>query len=457
MNGRKMLTLVVLGGLLIMLPWHQPAFAETGKQVPTAKEQAVLNLPHAEEAKAVQFIATNIIDGVKEKMVQSSITATDPDYSAVLVRNKGHLDLENISIDKSGDNTSGEYSDYAGLNAALLTTDAEASLDKCMVTTSGVGASGIFATGVLSHIRVHATGITTAKEASKGLAATAGATISANKLQITTMGKDSPAVFAYGDDATVLLSDAQIQTQGENSPIVNSVGTVSLVNTKGTALHSEMAILEGTNNLTLETTQLTGGKKWGVLLYASLFGTDDAGTAVFSARNSTLNSVVDGPLFYVTNTRAALTLENATLNYQGDVLVNVAAGPWGAPGNNGAIFDLTVTRQKLNGNIVVDKLSEASVNLNQGAIWNGTVNSENTAKDANVNMNALAAWSLSGDAYLDVFTDDDLTLANVESNGYNIYYQPKNKANKWLHGKAYRLSGGGRIGPLKVIPANSKH
>jgi hypothetical protein len=101
MNGRKMLTLVVLGGLLTMLPWHQPAFAEATKQVPTAKEQEVLDLPHAEEAKAVQFIATNIIDGVKEKMVQSSITATDPDYSAVLVRNKGHLDLESITINKS--------------------------------------------------------------------------------------------------------------------------------------------------------------------------------------------------------------------------------------------------------------------------------------------------------------------------------------------------------------------
>jgi hypothetical protein len=108
---------------------------------------------------------------------------------------------------------------------------------------------------------------------------------------------------------------------------------------------------------------------------------------------------------------------------------------------------LTLTKQQLNGNIVADKLSKVSINLAQGSTWNGTVNTDASAREANVNMHALANWSLSGDAHLNIFTDDDLKLENVASNGYRIYYNAKNKANKWLEGKRYKLSDGGQLVP----------
>jgi hypothetical protein len=279
------------------------------------------------------------------------------------------------------------------------------------------------------------------------LAAVNGATISANKMTLSTAGKESPALFAFGEDASLLVSDSKITTTGEDSPCVYSLGTVSLVTSTGTAAQSELAVVEGSNNLTLDAVKLTGGKKYGILLYATLWEDADPGTAVLAVRNSTLTSTAPEGMFYVTNTRAAVSLENSTLNYNGDVVARVAAGPWGTPGKNGARFDLTLTRQTLNGNILADKLSQVALNLGQGGTWNGTVNADGEAMEANVNMDKLASWSLGGDAHLNVFTDDDLTLENVTGNGYNIYYNKKNKANKWLEGKRYKLSGGGQLAP----------
>lgn len=435
---------LVLGSTLWLGP--QAVQAAAAKEVPVDRKAVAASLPRADKHTPVQFTATQIIDGVPLTMVGTSVESTDPDHSAFLIQHGATVTLQKMTVTKRGDNTSGEYTD-SGLNAAVLTADATASLDNCSVSTDGSGASGIFATGTAAKVRAHNTTVTTEKDSSRALMAVTGATISANRMTLATAGKESPALVAYGEDASLLVSESQITTTGEDSPCVYSLGTVSLVTSTGTAAQSELAVVEGSNNLTLDAVKLTGGKKYGILLYATLWEDADPGTAVLAVRNSTLTSTAPEGMFYVTNTRAAVSLENSTLNYNGDVVARVAAGPWGTPGKNGARFDLTLTRQTLNGNILADKLSQVALNLGQGGTWNGTVNADGEAMEANVNMDKLASWSLGGDAHLNVFTDDDLTLENVTGNGYNIYYNKKNKANKWLEGKRYKLSGGGMLAP----------
>ena len=444
-SAASLMLALLLGSAGLLIPRVTLAAAVT-KAVQSERAAVAASLPPAEKHAPVQFTAVQVIDGVPLTLQGTPVTATTPDQSAFLIQNGANVVLQKLEITKSGDNASGEYTD-GGLNAAVLTTDASASLDSCTVTSAGSGASGIFASGNNGKVRAHNTSVTTSGDASRALAAVNGATISANKMLLTTSGKESPALFAFGNDASLLVSDSKIMTTGTDSPCAYSLGTVSLVTSTGTAVNSELAVVEGSNDLTLDAVNLTGGKKYGLLLYASLWEGADPGTAVLAVRKSTLTSTAPAGMFYVTNTKAAVTLENSVLKFTGDVVAQVGAGPWGTPGKNGAIFDLTLTRQQLNGNIVADKLSKVSVNLAQGSTWNGTVNTDASAQEANVNMHALANWSLGGDAHLNVFTDDDLKLENVASNGYHIYYNARNKANKWLEGKRYKLSGGGQLAP----------
>lgn len=425
----------------------QGKLSGTRDKVAQDRAAAVSNLPKAEQQKPLQFTAEQIVDAERVRIQGGAFSVAEPDKSVFLVRNGADADLQKLNLNKSGDNTSGEYSDYGGLNAAFLTTDATASLDGCTIETNGTGASGVFATGMKGKVRAYNTVVTTGADASRGLVATAGASISAGKLQINTAGKDSAALFAYGDDATLLISASQLATTGTDSPLVYSMGTISLVTSSGTAAESEIAFLEGNNDLTLDAVNLTGGKKYGILLYGSLSKDTVPGTAVLAVRNSTLTSTAPEGLFYVTNTKAAASLENCVLNFKGENAIRVEAGPWGTPGVNGADFTLSLIKQKLNGNIMVDKLSTLMLNLGQGADWSGRIEYAGPVSRVDVNMNTLSRWSLGGDVHLDAFDDADLKLSNIESNGYNIYYNPKNKANKWLEGRAYRLMGGGKLAP----------
>ena len=70
-------------------------------------------------------------------------------------------------------------------------------------------------------------------------------------------------------------------------------------------------------------------------------------------------SAAQGPLFFVTNTRGIIHLQNVKLSAASGVLVNAAASRWGRSGSNGGHVELTAENQKLAGDITVDKVSSA--------------------------------------------------------------------------------------------------
>ena len=75
------------------------------------------------------------------------------------------------------------------------------------------------------------------------------------------------------------------------------------------------------------------------------------------------------------------------------------------------------------------------------------MNGANTAKKADVSLDSSSSWNVTGTSYIDVLTDEDLTLANISDNGNTIYYNSAETANAWLGGKAYRLPNGGTLTP----------
>ena len=73
------------------------------------------------------------------------------------------------------------------------------------------------------------------------------------------------------------------------------------------------------------------------------------------------------------------------------------------------------------------------------------INPSNTAGSISLSLSSDSTWSLTGNSYLTTFSDDDTTLSNIQSNGYNIYY--KSSANSWLNGATVALNGGGKLIP----------
>ena len=412
-----------------------------------------------------QITTEGVVDvSDNQELSNKTLSTTSSDESAIVVNDGGSLNATGLTISKSGDSSNTENSEFYGLNAAVLVQKgSEATIKDTTIETNATGANAIFSTGENAIINVSNTKITTTGDSSRGLDATYGGTINANKVTITTSGQHCAAVATDRGEGTVTVKNSTLNTNGKGSPCVYSTGTISVSDSKGTATDSSCAVIEGKNSITLNNTKLTsygvgrvdnGIDNCGVMIYQSMSGDASEGTGTFSATDSTLtiskkSKVYEtSPMFFITNTDAVINLENTKLNYGSNQLVTVSGndGEWGSQGSNGGNLTFNATNQTLNGNISVDNISTSSFVLKSSTLTS-TINSENNAKKVNLSLDSSSKWGVTGDSYVTTLTLENNDLSLIEDNGYTIYYDAS--ANSWLNGQTITLSNGGTLTPIK--------
>ncbi|MBP2652122.1 MAG: hypothetical protein H6Q74_2947 [Firmicutes bacterium] len=369
------------------------------------------------------FNGAYVLDGVKDRLVGKTIGATAGDENTVLVKNGAQLTLENGILNKSGNTTSGDGSNFNGQNAVLLAAgNSVVKINNSEIYSNSEGSNAIFATGDKTKIIVHSVKIHTKANSSRGLDATYNGTIIADAVQITTEGAHCAPLATDRGEGTVTVTKAILSSKGEGSPCIYSTGNITANNSVGTAAGSECAVVEGKNSIMLNNTSLTGNAKNGVMLYQSFSGDANTGSARFNAKQSTLTSKATGAMFYVTNTQAEVTLEDTKLDFPSNVLVNITSDRWGTKGANGGDLTFTGIRQKLSGDIIVNNISTITVNLTQNTTLCGAINKAKTAKMVTLNMDASSLWNVTADSYVTILSDTDKTLSNIKTNGHTIYY-----------------------------------
>lgn len=412
-----------------------------------------------------QITTEGVVDvSDSQELSNKTLSTTSSDESAIVVNDGGSLNATGLTISKSGDSSNTENSEFYGLNAAVLVQKgSEATIKDTTIKTSATGANAIFSTGENATLNVSNTKITTTGDSSRGLDATYGGTINANKVTITTSGQHCAAVATDRGEGTVTVKNSILNTNGKGSPCVYSTGTISVSDSKGMATNSSCAVIEGKNSITLNNTKLTsygigrvddGIDNCGVMIYQSMSGDASEGTGTFSATDSTLtiskkSKIYEtSPMFFITNTDAVINLENTKLNYGSNQLVTVSGndGEWGSQGSNGGNLILNATNQILNGNISVDNISTASFIL-KGSTLTSTINSENNAKEVNLSLDSSSKWVVTGDSYVTTLTLENNDLSLIEDHGYTIYYDAS--ANSWLNGQTITLSNGGTLTPIQ--------
>lgn len=355
-----------------------------------------------------QITTEGVVDvSDSQELSKKTLSATSLDESAIVVNNGGSLNATGLTISKSGESSNTENSEFYGLNAAVLVQKgSEATIKDTTIETNATGANANFSTGENAITNVSNTKITTTGDSSRGLDATYGGTINANKVTITTSGQHCAAVATDRGEGTVTVKNSTLNTNGKGSPCVYSTGTISVSNSKGTATDSTLTI----------------SKK------SKVYETS--------------------PMFFITNTDAVINLENTKLNYGSNQLVTVSGndGEWGSQGSNGGNLTFNATNQTLNGNISVDNISTASFVLKSSTLTS-TINSENNAKEVNLSLDSSSKWIVTGDSYVTTLTLENNDLSLIEDNGHTIYYDAS--ANSWLNGQTITLSNGGTLTPMK--------
>ena len=390
-----------------------------------------------QSSSQVEAKGAETVDG-KEQTLNDSYESTSENENVILVTNGGTLTSDGATVNKkSGDGSDTDSCDFNGVNAGILVNeDSSANIKNATIKTAAT-----MSTGSKSKITIRDSTVTTTGERScRGLDATNGGTIVADNVKIKTQGGSCAALATDRGEGTVTVTNSELETNGAGSPVIYSTGNISIDKTTGTANGSQITVVEGKNSATITASKVTASAAGnrgdvdvcGVMLYQSMSGDADEGTANFTTEKSTLS--IDkksdyyktAPMFFVTNTSAKINLTDTRLNFGSGVLLSVkGTDEWGTSGSNGGTVELTAKDQTLEGDVEADKISEVTISLSDGSSYEGAINKDNTAKSVTLKLSKDSRVKLTGDTYVTSLEDEDSDYSNIDFNGHKLYVNGK--------------------------------
>ena len=367
------------------------------------------------------------------------------DENTILVNGDVDVNMNNITVNKSGDSDGGDNTSFYGINSAILAkSGAIVIIKNSTINTNATGANGVFSYGGSATtnnssndgttVTISDSTITTTKDNSGGIMTTGGGIMNAYNLIINTSGISSAAIRTDRGGGKVNVDGGTYTTTGQGSPIIYSTADIIVSNAKLIAKASEGVVIEGKNSVTLNNVTLTdtnnklNGKSTtykNIFLYQSMSGDASNGTSSFTSKNSKITTN-KGDTFYVTNTTAVINLENNTItnNDKSGAFLRIKKDSWGNSGSNGGNVTLKATNQLINGDIVIDSISTLTMNL-KNSNFTGKINKSNNAKSIDLNIDKDTKIKLTGNSYVTSFTNEDASNSNIDFNGYKLYVKGK--------------------------------
>lgn len=132
-----------------------------------------------------------------------------------------------------------------------------------------------------------------------------------------------------------------------------------------------------------------------------------------------------------------LTLSGVTLSSKSGDVLRIDAG---------ANF-LTLDNTTVSAMSTFAEESSLELRLSNGASFTGALGGLLPAR-ASVYLDASSKLILTAETYLSVLVNADLTHANIESNGFNLYYDSNAAENAYLNSQSFMLPGGGFLSPI---------
>ncbi|MBR3195639.1 MAG: hypothetical protein IKF50_02975 [Clostridia bacterium] len=377
---------------------------------------------------------TASVTDTAETTVKEEITNTNDSEHAIEVSGET-AEYANIKVTKNGDSDLGDEADFYGDNAAIFATEgATLTLTDIEVDTDGKHANAVFSYGEGTTVNISDSVITTSGDCSGGLMTTGGGTMNAENLDIHTTGNSSAAIRSDRGGGTVNVTGGTYTTDGKGSPVIYSTADITVSDAALVSTASQGVVVEGRNSVTLNNVTLAADNNtknsdksdWyqAVMIYQSMSGDAAQGLATFTMTDGSLTNM-NGDVFFVNNTTAAITLENVEIvNQDTDgVFLRAAAAGWGSEGSNGGKVNLTLNNQTLEGDILVDSVSALNMYLASKTVYTGAVNEENEG-EVYVEIESGSKWVLTGDSYITSLTCD---ADGIDLNGHTLY----------INGKAY--------------------
>ena len=377
------------------------------------------------------------------------------DESALLISTKEAVTISHPTINKTGNSDGGDNCSFYGVNAALLVKGGSTTTIKGgVITSDGKGANGVFSYGGNgghnggkgdgTTVIIDDTKITTTGDGSGGIMTTGGGVMKAKNLTVNTSGRSSAPIRTDRGGGVVTVEGGSYTSNGLGSPVIYSTADVTVSDAILTSNKSEGVCIEGKNSITLNNCQMTvsntqrnGHAQFldAIMIYQSFSGDADSGNSHFTMNGGMLTNR-QGHLFHVTNTNAIITLNGVKLvnDDPAKVLLSVCADGWQGAANKAT---LNVSRQLLEGIILVGSDSELTLTLADGSTFNGSIggNITNAAGESvstetgavHVTLGNDCTWTLTADTHI---TSLEGNTSLIKTNGHQLYVAGKKVTNE---------------------------
>ena len=389
----------------------------------------------------IEYSSKNEIKETKT-VENEEYSSSGKDENALLIDGDVTVDLNNITVEKTGSSDGGDNTSFYGTNSAIIAKGgAKVSIKNSTITTDATGANGVFSYGGSATtnnssndgttIEISDSKITTSQDNSGGIMTTGGGTMIANNLEITTSGTSSAAIRTDRGGGTVTVNKGTYKTTGKGSPSIYSTADITVNDSTLIATASEGIVIEGKNKVTINNCDLTdtnnelNGQSTtykNIFLYQSMSGDAATGEALFNANNSKITTN-KGDTFYITNTTATITLTNNEIknNDSTGAFLRAQKDSWGKSGSNGGDVTLIMNNQKSFGDIIIDSISTLTMTMKESSYYEGTINSDNNAKSIILNLDATSSIKLTGNSYITELNNEISDNSNIDFNGYKLY------------------------------------
>ena len=361
---------------------------------------SILTRIHADEKQTVN--TSKIVDGKEESFTDETIESNTVDTSVICNQNGGTVTINKNTLHKSGDTNNED-----GKNAVVFTTGSSfTKIDQSDLQSTSKGSSGIVA-NEKAMVYANDSSIMTSNDSANGLEAYSNGQIIANKMDITTQGNQSAAVYAKQSDGSISLTNSTLSTDGNNAPLLYANGTIEVDNVSGTASHSKIAEVEGGQHLSIYNSQFSSTNnsllqnetmKNGIGMNRSDDGNDCSRIDICNSILSTM--IDDGSMFYIDGQDANIILNKSLLSFDCDHvdLLHVSNGN----------VKLTGSEETMVGNITAADHARADVYLLDGSSYTGSTSYENQGT-LNMNISSDSSWIVS--------SDSKVNCLNIESGG----------------------------------------
>ena len=408
--------------------------AENAEEKTSGETDTANNTAETEEGTAAETAESTASASVQSGPAKEDIETTETvenseDSSHAITADGEEVTVSNTAVTKTGDSGQGDEADFYGDNAAIFAADGGTlNLTDMVVETDGTHANAVFSYGEGTTVNISDSYIETSGNCSGGIMTTGGAAMNAENLTINTSGNSSAAIRSDRGGGTVTVTGGSYTTSGTGSPVIYSTADITVNNAEMESTASQGVVVEGKNSVTLNNVELTADNNTknsdksdyyqAVMIYQSMSGDADEGTSSFTMNGGRLTNA-NGDIFFVNNTATTIDLTGAEIINNGDgIFLRAAAAGWGSEGSNGGHVNMTAADQEINGDMVVDEVSELNLYLKDNSTFTGAINSDGAAGSVYVEIEEGSKWILTGDSYITSLT---CGADAIDLNGYTLH------------------------------------